>query len=288
MKNDNNDNVSPLVTVLLPVYNGEETLDIAIKSIVDQSYNNIELVIIDDGSTDGSKEIARHYINKNTKLIENRVNSGLSSSLNTGVDIAGGAFIARMDQDDICHPKRIEKQVEFMQENPNIDLLATSTLVFQAEDKKILGFLPVKERHDQICISPVEGFLMPHPTWLGKSEWFAENCYLPETNGAEDQNLLFRSYEKSKFACLLEPLLAYREPRRRLRKMLRARYIFARSNASTAWYGRKPSTAIKIVIWQLMKSLADVLNILLRVPSMRNTLIKPDKVTMKFWEQVLK
>lgn len=115
----------PKITVLMPVYNGGKYLDLAIQSILGQTYEDFEFLIIDDGSTDNSLEIIRKYNDPRIKLVQNEKNLGLPTTLNIGIDIAMGEYIARMDQDDISHPRRFEKQVGFMDKNPNISICGT-------------------------------------------------------------------------------------------------------------------------------------------------------------------
>lgn len=272
----NEDNVEPLVTIALPVFNGGNTLAEAIQSLLDQTYQNFELIIIDDGSTDNSLEVVNSYDINKIKLIKNIRNLGLSASVNKAVEIASGKYFARMDQDDICFPSRIEKQVRYLLVNSEIDLVATSILVFD-EKYQSLGTLPVKIKHEDICKSPLQGFRMPHPTWLGKIEWFRANRYLSEADGAEDSNLLFRTYKFSKFACLPEPLLAYREPKRKLKKMFRMRSAFVKANAGFAWKNKNRMGAFVIILSQVAKVIGDFANIILGIKFVRNKLVEVDK-----------
>lgn len=108
----------PLVSVIMPVYNGELYLDEAIQSILTQTYKNFEFIIINDGSTDNSLDIIKKYMNKDTRIfLINRENKGLIYSLNEGIKKAKGKYIARMDADDISLPARFEKQIEVMESN---------------------------------------------------------------------------------------------------------------------------------------------------------------------------
>jgi len=115
----------PLVTVLLSVYNSEEFLSEAIESIINQKYENLECLFIDDGSTDGSKEILLSYDDSRIKVIENKNNIGLAASLNKGIDLAKGKYIARMDADDISLPDRIAKQVDALEQDDSLALCGT-------------------------------------------------------------------------------------------------------------------------------------------------------------------
>ena len=118
---------------------------------------------------------------------------------------------------------------------------------------------------------------MPHPTWVGKIAWFRANRYLSEADGAEDSNLLFRTYKASKFECLPEPLLAYREPKRNLKKMFRMRKVFIKANAGFAWKNKNRLAAFVIILSQVAKIIGDFANIFLKVKFARNKLDRVDE-----------
>lgn len=115
----------PLVTVLMSVFNGEKYLREAIDSILTQTFSDFEFLIINDASTDRSREIILSYLDPRIRLIDNEENIGLTRSLNKGIDLAKGKYIARMDADDVSMPERLEKQVRFMEENPDIAVLGS-------------------------------------------------------------------------------------------------------------------------------------------------------------------
>lgn len=108
------------VTVLMSVHNGEKYLREAIESILNQTFRDFELLIVNDGSTDSSKEIILSYDDSRIVYVENETNIGLTKSLNKGLKLAKGEYIARMDADDISLPERLEKQVEFMDKNKDV------------------------------------------------------------------------------------------------------------------------------------------------------------------------
>ena len=106
--------MSELVTIGLPFYNDRLTLELAIKSIFAQTYKNWELILVDDGSTDGSLNIAKKITDKRVRIISDEKNKGLIFRLNQIASLAKGKYLARMDADDLMQPTRIEKQVEFL------------------------------------------------------------------------------------------------------------------------------------------------------------------------------
>lgn len=115
----------PKVTVLMPVYNGEQYLREAIDSILNQTFTDFEFLIIDDGSTDRSVEIVRSYNDPRIRLELNGSNLQLITTLNKGLDLAYGEYVARMDCDDISLPERLAKQVQFMDEHPEVGACGT-------------------------------------------------------------------------------------------------------------------------------------------------------------------
>lgn len=117
--------MTPKVTVLMTVYNGEKFLAEAIDGILNQTFRDFEFLIINDGSTDGSREIIKSYEDPRINLVDNETNIGLTASLNRGLSLAGGEYIARQDADDISLPGRLEKQISILERNLEIALLGS-------------------------------------------------------------------------------------------------------------------------------------------------------------------
>jgi glycosyltransferase involved in cell wall biosynthesis len=124
------------ITVLMPLYNREEFVGEAISSILNQSFEDFELLIINDGSTDSSFEIAKNFKDSRIKLVNNSENIKLIKTLNKGILLAEGEYIARMDSDDIAEKDRLLKQVEFMEMNPDISVCGTWIKEFSRDIKK--------------------------------------------------------------------------------------------------------------------------------------------------------
>lgn len=273
---------SPLVSIALPVFNGEKTLAAAIRSILYQTYTNWELIIVDDGSTDNSISIAKSFDDKRIKVIANNRNMMIAVSLNIALDNSNGLYFARMDCDDVSFPERLEKQVAFMAANPSIDLVGTGILYYK-DNGVPFGRLPVKQNHEDICSKPWVGFYLPHPTWLGKLEWFLSHPYHATAAKAEDQDLLFRTYPSSRFACLSEVLLGYREEQRVFKKMFNARLVFTRSICFESIKRRDFGLAARIVLSQAAKSFADILNIKFGMNLLRSPLLPLDEQLVRKW-----
>jgi glycosyltransferase involved in cell wall biosynthesis len=200
------------ITIGLPFYNSVKTLEIAIKSVINQTFQNWELLLLDDGSNDGSTLIAMKYANSDyrIKLITDGKNKGLVARLNQIIEMANGELIARMDADDIMFPERLERQLEVFEQNPNIDIVASAVFTIDENDN------PIGIRDDfQISLNDkLQIFtksLLVHPTILVKKEWYISNRYDPNYLRAEDFELWCRTYKFTKFYRITTPLLLYRE-----------------------------------------------------------------------------
>lgn len=126
---------SPVISVLLPVYNAERYVAEAISSILTQTFTDFELIIINDGSTDNSGNVIKQFKDQRIILVEQN-NQGLATSLNNGLKIAKGRYIARQDNDDVSAPDRFQKQVEYLEKHPGIGLLGTAALIVDENNKE--------------------------------------------------------------------------------------------------------------------------------------------------------
>src|SRR4051812_33946165 len=113
------------VSVLLPVFNGVGVVHDAIRSVLNQTFSDLELVIVDDGSTDATSELISRIPDGRLKIVRHGQNRGIVDALNSGLSAASGDLIARLDADDIARPDRIQKQVSYLEAHPRVGLLAT-------------------------------------------------------------------------------------------------------------------------------------------------------------------
>ncbi|KAJ0404627.1 hypothetical protein ATCC90586_001196 [Pythium insidiosum] len=122
---------TPLVSVVMPVFNMEPFVELALRSVLQQTYPQMEIIVIDDASTDATPALVAALAAQDTrvKLVRNDANLGVAASLNKGFSLAQGTFVARMDGDDVAFPERIQRQLQFMLEHPHVDILGTSILV---------------------------------------------------------------------------------------------------------------------------------------------------------------
>jgi hypothetical protein len=115
----------PLISVIMAVYNGERYLREAVDSVLGQTWTDLELIVIDDGSTDGTAAMLAGYADSRIRVSRNPANLGLTQSLNRGLSLAGGEFVARLDADDISLPPRLERQVAFLREHPEVVMVGS-------------------------------------------------------------------------------------------------------------------------------------------------------------------
>ncbi len=123
----------PLISVILAVYNGQTHIEAAVTSVLTQTYRHFELIIINDGSSDGTTAILAGLTDPRIRVIHNKTNRGLIASLNRGIDEARGEIIARMDGDDRSHPDRFAKQVQFLLDHPSYGLVGTLDAVINPD-----------------------------------------------------------------------------------------------------------------------------------------------------------
>src|SRR5262249_26568566 len=133
---------------IMSVFNGEPFLQAALESIFRQTFSDFEFIIIDDGSTDRSATIIDAYCDQRVILVRQK-NRGIATSLNLGLSIAHGEYIARQDADDISHPERFGLQLEFLDAHPNVAVLGTAGLLIDSEGRRFSSFLPFT-RHQQL------------------------------------------------------------------------------------------------------------------------------------------
>jgi glycosyltransferase involved in cell wall biosynthesis len=212
-----------LVTIGMPVYNCRATVAEAIASIINQTFDDWELVIFDDGSQDGTADIVRRFDDPRIRLLEDKANRGLPARLNDIVRRCKSSFFARMDGDDVAYPHRLEMQVEFLQKHTEVDLVAGAMIVFD-RGGSAMGVRRSPREHRQICARPSSGFPMAHSAWLGRTDWFRRHAYRENAARMEDWDLLFRAYKQSRFANLREIVLGCREASLSLRKLANARW----------------------------------------------------------------
>ena len=248
----------PLVSIAMPVWNCERTVAMAIASVLNQQYDNWELLVMDDGSTDRSVEIASSTGDARVRVFADGGHRALPARLNQAVSLVRGSYLARMDGDDVMYPERLACQVGYLTEHPEVDLIGAGVLVFR-KDGEIVGSRHGRSSHEEICSRPWAGFPLAHPTWIGPVEFYRKFAYRDDVGKVEDQELLFRARHGARFACRPELLLGYREERLRLTGMLSGRLQYTKMLMEAAAAQRNPVLAARGVCSQVVRATADVL-----------------------------
>jgi len=201
-------NAQARIAVLLPVYNAENYIVPAIQSVLAQTFADFELVVIDDGSTDHTAKVLARFSDPRIRIIRQEQNAGLVTALNTGIKCTRSEFIARMDADDICRPRRFERQVAFLEAHPDVSICGTWYRTFGARKRAVR--LPVKP--EEIRARMFFSWSMGHPTIMMRRSFLEQHAlfYDEEFRNCEDFDFLARAAELTRLATLPEFLLDYR------------------------------------------------------------------------------
>lgn len=204
------------ISVLMGIYNCENTLSDAIESIIAQTYTNWELILCDDCSTDGTYKLAGQYAEKypdKIKLLKNERNSYLAFTLNHCLEVASGEYVARMDGDDKCVPERFEKQVEFLKTHPDVVLVGTGMQRFYNDGS--IGAVACCPPEPDKFTPHYNGPSFNHATILAYKYVFDKlggYTVCPRTVRGQDRDLWFRFFNEGyKGANMQEPLYWVRE-----------------------------------------------------------------------------
>lgn len=199
----------PLVSIILPVFNGEEFLREAIDSILTQSFKDFELIVVDDASQDQSLKILESYRDPRLIVIKNEVNSGIVIALNKGIKASQGKYIARMDADDISIPDRLKKQIDFLESHPEIGVVG-SWGEFIDEKGNSISFVayPITDNDIKSCLL-VKNCIF-HPSVMMRREVIVEREYKAGYKHAEDYWLWSELMESTKFHNIPDYLIKYR------------------------------------------------------------------------------
>ena len=199
----------PAISVLMPVYNGEAYLREAIDSILQQSFSDFEFLIIDDGSTDGSAAIITSFSDPRIVFLQNGRNQGLVYTLNRGLQYARGIYVARMDQDDISHRERFQRQVTFMEENPAIGVCGAW---METIGDRVGQVVQYDSEPEVIKCKLLFVTVLAHPTVVFRRSVLADFGlhYSEDYQHAEDYEFWIRLSQKTNISNLSEVLHKYR------------------------------------------------------------------------------
>jgi glycosyltransferase involved in cell wall biosynthesis len=197
------------VSIILPVYNSETTIEASVKSILSQSFSDFEFIIINDGSNDGTEQIINSFKDKRIKHIKNVKNIGLIASLNIGIKFSNSEYVARMDGDDISHPSRLKKQILFLKNNPKIDIVGTGIFIID-KNNKILKKKYFPKNDKLIKLTMPLYCCVCHASVVMKKSLFTDiGYYNYNYKYVEDYALWLRAFQKNKFFFNMPELLYY-------------------------------------------------------------------------------
>lgn len=199
----------PLVSIILPCYNAEQYLKCCLNSIFNQTYHNFELIIVDDGSTDTTRQIIDAIEDPRVIRIKNNSNLGVTACLNNCISMAKGKYIARMDADDLMHQDRLKLQVSFLEENPDYGLVGSGYNVIDVNGMPANRAEPM-HTNNELKLTLLFFNPFAHPTIMTRTEIFKAMLYDPIYRHCEDYELWFRISEHYKIINLHETLLNYR------------------------------------------------------------------------------
>jgi glycosyltransferase involved in cell wall biosynthesis len=196
-----------LVSVIMPVHNGADYVKEAVLSIYNQTYSHFELIVVDDGSTDATMDIVFSIKDPRLVVIRNSQNLGLAASLNKAIEISKGDYIARMDADDISLHDRFQKQVSFLEQHPEVDVLGGTMKYFGYSG--YLNHFP--QDHETCKASLLFNVCFGHPAIMARKHIFHENKYRPEfLQYSEEYDLWCRLVFNFRFHNLPDTLVYYR------------------------------------------------------------------------------
>lgn len=219
-----------LITVGIPFYNNQTTLAGAIRSVFAQTYQNWELLLVDDGSSDASVEIAKSIQDIRVRVITDGQNRGLGWRLNQIAQSAKGEYLARMDGDDLMHPQRLEFQLKYLTQNPGVDIVATGVYSLN-QDNQIQGIRGLEDLTEMSTKKVLlnKGLII-HPTVMATREWFRRYPYDISYPRTQDRELWCRVANTSCFAKIAKPFYFYRESLINPQKYLKTYWLSSRLN----------------------------------------------------------
>ncbi|EEY75973.1 glycosyltransferase, group 2 family protein [Acinetobacter calcoaceticus RUH2202] len=201
-----------LVSVVLPAYNAELYLKEAIDSVLSQTCTDFELIVLNDGSVDRTEEIILSYSDSRIVYVKNEKNLGLIGTLNKGIDLAKGKYIARMDADDICYPDRFEKQINFLENNNDYVICGTAAYRFYSNNKSNNNIFRVPESDGLIRLKMLFNSPFIHPSIMMRNSIIKEKMlnFDIQYKYAEDYKFWSQLLKYGKAYNLQEKLLYYR------------------------------------------------------------------------------
>jgi glycosyltransferase involved in cell wall biosynthesis len=206
----------PVVSVVIPLYNAAAYVAQAVRSVLDQTFGDFELIVIDDGSTDGSAEVVERATKGDSRLkLIRQANAGVSTASNRGTELARGKFLARVDSDDICLPHRLQKQVDYLMEHPDCVAVGSRVMFIDEEGLPLFEMPGIGLSHEEIDrgLLAVEWTILQPATIFRTQALRAVGGYRTDLHIHEDHDLFLKLAEIGKLANVDEILFQYRQRR---------------------------------------------------------------------------
>jgi glycosyltransferase involved in cell wall biosynthesis len=247
----------PTISVLMPCYNAAGTLREALESIRQQTLTDIEIVVVDDGSTDATGELLRETSGKDSRFtVISQPHAGIIAALNAGLAACRAPYIARMDADDHAHPARLEKQAAWLDQHSRVALVSCLVEAFPPRQVRegfriYIGWLNRLVTHEDICREIFIESPFPHPSVMLRRNWIEQVGGYQEHGWPEDYDLWLRLYlAGAEFAKVPELLLAWRERPDRLTRMDSRYSVENFIRAKTHYLARGPLMGRDaVIIW---------------------------------------
>lgn len=235
---------SSVVSVVMPAYNAESTIAHSVESILAQDHESFELIVVNDGSTDRTREIAEAYLADSRVRVVNKRNEGIVSALNCGISLARGRYIARADADDWYDKSRLSAQVGYLDRNPDVAMVATDFVKIYDDGTGVEVTQP--DSHGGIVHGLFIANNVMHSSVMYRLDAFrAAGGYREEWRHVEDWDLWFRLAQLGRLAIVSSPLSYFRihdvsvsavKEMEQTRLGLRLRWQLLASGQYSAWY----------------------------------------------------
>lgn len=245
---------SPRISVVLPAYNAEKYVRDAVGSILAQSFADFELIVIDDGSKDGTGQILGKIGDRRLRVIRHERNAGLIAGLNEGIEASTGKYLARMDADDICEPSRFLRQIEYLEMHPEVGVLGTAIRIINDQGRPGATFVMPVTPTDVEWAMPM---LCPlaHPTVMIRRNLLVEiGGYCTAAVYAEDHDLWWRLEQRTTIANLPEPLLRLRKHSGNVTATQRDRHLAAGAAISKRVVDGRLGADVPLPVIQCLRS----------------------------------
>jgi glycosyltransferase involved in cell wall biosynthesis len=208
---------SALVSVIVPLFNKENYIEFTLKSIADQTCENLELIIIDDGSTDSSLKVVRNFLQENKArfanvIIQSRPNTGQTRARKDGVDLATGEYIAFLDSDDVWHPDKLKKQSDLLMKSTNLDMVLCNYMMLYKSrwSTKAVRLSPIESKIRSWLLTSGFGGALESTALIRKSALSSINGFDPRIQMSGGLDLAFRFTINHKVGLVDDYLCGYR------------------------------------------------------------------------------